>query len=132
MAACGEAEDADALRIDMPACGIRTRQPQSALGIQQRDGVAQQRQAILQDDACDAVFIEPFGDGVTLPRGDVPDVAAARAEDDGGAVSFACRRQKDLQWQRAVLKSSVAIRSFARPEGDALRWGGISRVDCNS
>ena len=57
VATSGEAEDADALRIDLPCVGLGSCEADGTLRIEQRHRVAQLRQAILQDDAGDAVRV---------------------------------------------------------------------------
>ena len=69
MAPCGKAEDADALRIDLPFLGTGADKADGTLGVAQGNWMVVLRaEPVFQDDRGDAVRIEPVGDLDALDR----------------------------------------------------------------
>ena len=89
MAPRGEAEDADAFRIDFQLVGVRTDGADGALGVAEWDWmVVLGAETVLEDDAGDAVGVQPGGNLLPFVVDRQSAVAAAGADDDGGAVGF--------------------------------------------
>lgn len=85
MAACRKSDDPDAVGVNFPCGGVGFDGSYGALRVSEgNEGVAFW-ESVLEDDPCDAVLVEPFGDAVTLGSGDEAAVTAARADDEGGA-----------------------------------------------
>src|SRR5712672_2865217 len=90
---CGEAEDADAMRVDVPFGGVLANYAERALGILEsrggfgiRAGVGD---AILQKDAGDADGGEPVADFGAFEV-DSQDAVAAAGKDDYGGAGVLC------------------------------------------
>ena len=97
MAAGGEAENADALRVDLPSIRARPDPAHGTLSIEQRRRVViPRRDPVLQDERADTDGVEPARDVVALvPHREVA-VAAPRADHDGDSdvVVGGCRVQR--------------------------------------
>jgi hypothetical protein len=86
----GEADHADALRVDVPFLGVGADEPERALQV---TGRGSRRAASHRPSACgsasrmpaDAEAVEPFADARAFVLGRQEPVAAARADDDRGA-----------------------------------------------
>ena len=87
MAACRKADDADPFRVDSPLSGLAPYQADGALSIQQRASgrlgfhlVGLPRHAVLEDDAGDALRIQPGGDLLAFQLPEEVPIAAAGAD----------------------------------------------------
>src|SRR5207247_9008417 len=93
VAAGGESEYADALGIEVPFFGVSAHEAHGALGVLQRRNVVflagSFRNAVFNDYASDAVFIQPFGDfrSFQVPREYLVG-AAGKNYDSGAHVIF--------------------------------------------
>ena len=72
-----EAENADTLRVYLPRIGIGAGQTYGSLGVEQRNLMTQPRQAILENDCCNAMLNEPLCNRITLTISDVADLTTA-------------------------------------------------------
>ena len=92
VAAGAEAEDADAVGLETPLGGVMTDQAHGALGVLQRGGfgmlVVAPWHAVLENDAGDAQSVEVIGDLGAFVFDGQDAVAAAGADQNGGAVGL--------------------------------------------
>src|SRR5262249_9127062 len=102
MAAGGEADEADALRVDAPLLCTSADQADSALGVQQwaerwfaLHVPGAPRAAVLEDDARHALRIQPRGDFLAFKFPEEIVVPAARADDHRRAGVLLLRRRVD-------------------------------------
>lgn len=86
VSACGEADNSDAFRVDFPTSGIGANGLDGALRVSKGNEGVSFWESVFEDDAGDAVLVEPFGDTVAFCSGDEAAVAAAWADDEGGAI----------------------------------------------
>ena len=87
----GKAHDADASGIDLPFRGVRAGRAQSTLGIQKRHVRTSPWKAVTEDDAGNAVPVEPLGDPVPFRPHDQSAITSPGADYDGGSVRFGRR-----------------------------------------
>lgn len=119
VASGGEANDANAVRLEVPIGGPHAGHPEGAFNIEKRAVWISFRKAVVENDTSDAVSVQPFGDGGTLALDD-PCVTAARGDDEGGAIWLF--RTKDGDGWIGIFKFAVAEGSFSfRPQFDRLR-----------
>ena len=97
MAAGGEAQDPDAMRINLPLHRLGTDGANGMLSIEQRHQEAAFGQSVFQDDRRDAVPIEPFGNRIAFAFRDMADVAATGTDDHRRAIGLVFGREIDLQ-----------------------------------
>lgn len=91
--ACGEAEDADFLRIEVVGFRVVANGLDGAEGVGEGDGVFEligrrglsAREAVAKDEGGDAALVEPAGDVAAFVFGGLDSVATAGADDDGRA-----------------------------------------------
>ena len=80
MSASGEADDTDALGVDVPFGGVGADGLDGALCVGEwNEGVAL-GESVLQDDADDPVLVEPFGNAMTFCAGHEAAVSTAGAD----------------------------------------------------
>ena len=80
MPACGKANDAHLVGIDLPFLGPLTDQSDGLLGILERNEGTTLGQTVLEDHSGYAVPVEPLGDAMTLSAHDLHAIASARAD----------------------------------------------------
>lgn len=92
--ASGKTHDADTIRLDVPFGGAAAHDAQGAAGVGHGvvlDGVGAvgfAGEAVLEDEGSDAARLEPLGEGAAFMAEAEFFVAAAGADDDGGAGGF--------------------------------------------
>src|SRR5579859_237935 len=98
----GEAEDADAVRVDVPCGGVFANDAEGALGVLQGSrgfGIrAAIGDAVLEEDAGDACIGEPIANFGALEIDGEDAVGAAGKNYDGGAGVFSGGRIESQRW----------------------------------
>ena len=98
MAAGGEADDADFLRINLPLGSVGADGANRLLGVEERHVRTSGWKTVFEDYAGDAVCVEPGGDAVAFALGHQAAVAAAGADDDRRAVRLLGQVYGDLRF----------------------------------
>ena len=130
VAAGGEADDADALRIATPSLSVGAHHANRPLGIEQRHKRPPARKPILQHNPGDAMRIQPLGDATTLRSRHETAVSAAGTDHSRGSVRLrgAINRHDNI----SLLKCPTSHGCLIRPESDLLRRQGFIRSRCRS
>ncbi len=125
MSACGEADDANPFGVDFPASSLDTNGLERALRVGEGDERVSFGEAVFENDAGDAVLVEPFGDAVAFGSSDEAAISASGADDDGGAVRLfgVMDGERGISWDWR----SRAGGWFSRPERQFGGYGGICR-----
>ncbi len=123
MPAGRESGNADAIGVDVPLPGVGSRGANGALGVEQRHLAPAPGQAVFQDDAGDAVLVEPLGNAVALSAGDEAAIAAAGANDDGRAIGLVRSRTMQGDGCLGLLERAIADGGRGRPEQHLLGLG---------
>lgn len=116
MTAGGEADDTDALWVEVPGFCIGADEADGALSVGERGGVVVfWGEAVAKDEGGDAVIGEPLSDDAGLVSCETA-VPAARADDEGGAGGFVGGWEEDLDG--GDIGGGIAELSwgFVRPE----------------
>ncbi len=126
VAAGRKAHDADVVDGHFPLVGPSPHRADGPLGICQRGrvAVAAAAMAIIEHDAGDAQGVEPGGDLAAFVVGADHVVAAAGADDHGGAVGPLGRGQPDRQRGFVGGRISLGVGGAVGPEQDGGRVGG--------
>lgn len=125
MTACGEADDADLFGVDFPVSSVGASGLDGALRVGEGNERVSFGETVFENDAGDAVLVEPLGDSVAFCAGDEAAVSASWADDDGCAVRFlrVMDGERGISWDGR----SSAGGWFTRPEWLFGGYGGICR-----
>ncbi len=123
MPARREADDADAMGVEVPLPGIGTGHADGPLRIEQRHEGPSAREPVLQHDARDAMLVEPLGDAVPLRAGHQAAVSAARADHHGRPVGLLGGRSVDGDGRSGCLELAVAHGRLVGPQREPFGIG---------
>ena len=122
MAAGGEADDADAVGIDVVIGGAGAHQLHGAARIEQRNGkqIAVGTEPVLQDEGAKAARGEPVRDFPALEVGGQHGVRTAGQDDDGRAVAVAGLRIENGERGDVLAGIAFGLGGVARPQANGL------------